>query len=455
MQRLSQSILDTIKSAESPQYDRAAVHPGILHLGIGGFHRAHQAVYADDLLAKGHMGWGIVGVSFHSPTMRDRLNPQDGLYTLGIKRPSHTEYRIIGSVLDVLCLTDQRDSILAVATQPELKLLTLTITEKGYCATPDGHLDQDHPDIQHDLDPAESMTTAPGLIVKILEARAHAGMPPLTVLSCDNLSNNGTTLRTVVGELADIHSPKLDIDAQAAFANTMVDRIVPASQEADLASHQHDCGFVDAAYLNTEPFSQWIIEDKFVATKPPLEEVGVQIVDSVGPYENAKLRLLNASHSLLAYFGLLKGYAYIHEAIADPRLLKLVTRYTTSEVLPNTTLPPGFNADTYINSIIKRFANSSVPYRTAQVAADGSQKLPQRIRPIIDAAPAHTPIATAVIAAYLACWRNPEIRQTINDPGGSDYVERLAWSEDPVAVQINDYAEQLSTSCDAVIDTLS
>jgi fructuronate reductase len=361
-------------------YDRKIVTPGIVHLGVGAFQRAHIAVYIDSLLSL-DPSWGIVGASLRRPDMRNALLGQDFLYTLAIQSAEGTKTRLIGSLLDVLDANTQRAQLLEIMSRPAIRIVTLTVTEKGYCHDPaTGKLDPNHPDIIHDLDNPEAPVSAPGLIVRALELRRNAGIPPFTVLSCDNLPANGQTTSRVVTDFANLRDIGLarHIAQNVAFPSTMIDRIVPATTDVDRAMVKSETGFDDAWPVVTESFSQWVVEDRFAAGRPPFEKVGVDLVNDVAPYELMKLRMLNGSHSTLAYLGYLAGHEYVSQAIADPALLTIVQHLMTQEAIP--TLPMDHTQLlTYRDALLARFSNPALKHRTWQIAMDGSQKLPQRL----------------------------------------------------------------------------
>ena len=361
-------------------YDRAAVTPGIVHLGIGAFHRAHMAVYVDDLLSRDPR-WGIVGASLRRPDTRDALAPQDFLYTLAVRDAAGTTSRVIGSILDILDANSQRAELVAMLADPRIRIVSLTVTEKGYCHDPaTGRLDPNHPDIVHDLANPDAPVSAPGLIVRAIELRRAAGLAPFTVMSCDNLPANGKTTRRIISGFAALRSPELAsyIEQHVAFPSTMVDRIVPATTDADRATVAAATGRDDAWPIMTEPFTQWVIEDNFASGRPAFELAGAQLVDDVEPFELMKLRMLNGSHSTIAYLGYLAGYQYVNEAIADPGIRTLIHGLMTDEAMP--TLPMDqATLGRYRDQLLDRFANPALRHRTWQIAMDGSQKLPQRL----------------------------------------------------------------------------
>jgi fructuronate reductase len=361
-------------------YDRRTVTPGIVHLGVGAFHRAHIAVYIDSLLAL-DPSWGIVGASLRRPDTRNALLEQDYLYTLAVRSTEGTQTRVIGSLLDVLDVNRQHAQLLDVMCDPAIRIVTLTVTEKGYCHDPaTGKLDHSHPDIIHDLKHPDFPVSAPGLIVRALEMRRDAGVPPFTVLSCDNLPANGLTTARVVTGFASLRSTDLarHIEQNVAFPSTMIDRIVPATTDADRAMVKAETGYDDAWPVITEPFTQWVVEDRFTSGRPPLDRVGVELVEDVAPYELMKLRMLNGSHSTLAYLGYLAGYEYVSQAIADPALRTIIHRLITLEAIPSLSIDET-QLFAYREALLTRFANPALKHRTWQIAMDGSQKLPQRL----------------------------------------------------------------------------
>ena len=380
--RLSNASLDRLPSQiRRPGYDRSRVRPGIVHLGIGAFHRAHQAVMIDDLLAAGATDWGIVGASLRSSDTRDALAPQDNLYTVAVRSGAGTEHRIVGSVLETEVARENPARLIARMADPATRIVSLTVTEKGYCHTPQtGELDEQHPDIVHDLKNPDQPRSAAGFIVAALSRRKAAGMAPFTVLSCDNLPANGVTVKRILHRFADLQSRELGkwIAGNVAFPSTMVDRIVPETTNDDRASVSSALGMVDAWPVVTEPFTQWIVEDRFPTGRPDLAAAGAQFVSDVTPFEHMKLRLLNGSHSALAYLGYLAGYETISATIAVPHFAAFA-RQLMEDSAVTLTMPAGTDLATYHNSLLERFANPALHHRNWQIAMDGSQKLPQRL----------------------------------------------------------------------------
>jgi fructuronate reductase len=381
MAQLSDKTLDGLpNSVERPRYDRHALTPGIVHLGIGAFHRAHQAAYTDAILAR-DASWGILGASLKSSATRDALKPQDGLYTLAVRSGEGERLRTIGSVLDILVATGQLARLLAAMADPKIRIVSLTVTEKGYCHDPaTGELNEEHPDILHDLAEPYAPRTAPGLIVEALSRRRAAGVPPFTVLTCDNLPSNGLVVKRILDRFAALRDPGLGafVAGELSCPATMVDRITPATTDEDRARISVALGVEDAWPVVTEPFSQWVIEDRFSAGRPDWEEAGAELVSDVAPYEQMKLRLLNGAHSSLAYLGYLAGYETVSEAMANPDFERFV-RGLMEEATPTLVVPPSVDLVSYRAALVERFKNPALKHRTWQIAMDGSQKLPQRL----------------------------------------------------------------------------
>ncbi|MBI1207350.1 MAG: mannitol dehydrogenase family protein [Azospirillum sp.] len=402
----SQTLRRLPPGVTRPGFDRAAVAPGIVHLGIGAFHRAHQAVYTDRALAAGDRAWGIVGVSLRAGETRDALAPQDGLYTVAVRGGGGETLRVVGAISTVLVAPEQPATVLASLSAATTRIVSLTVTEKGYCHDPaTGSLNEDHPEIRHDLANPAAPRSAPGYLVAALARRRAAGLAPFTVLCCDNLPANGQTVRSVVRRLAAFSDPALAgfIEQQVAFPSTMVDRIVPATTEADRARIAEALGVTDAWPVVTEPFSQWVIEDCFSMGRPDWGLAGAEFVADVAPYETMKLRLLNGAHSAIAYLGYLAGYATVAEAMADPALAGYVEALMDAEVTPTLTVPPGADVAAYKRALRERFRNPGLQHRTWQIAMDGSQKLPQRLLGTLrDRLAAAAPIARLALA--VAAW---------------------------------------------------
>jgi fructuronate reductase len=416
---LSERSLTELQGISVPNYDRKNIRPGVLHIGVGNFHRGHQAVYFDDLLESDPQ-WGIVGVSMRSGGTRDRMAPQDHLYTVCEKNGAESSYRIIGSILEVLVLAESRQKILNLGANSDISCITLTVTENGYCHTNSGDLNWQHPEITHDLENPDSPISVPGLLVSLLDARMRADGGPINLISCDNLSANGRVLQSVVSQLAEHRSAELAkwIAQNVAFPNTMVDRIVPATSDEDIEVFAEIC-FADNALITTEGFTQWVIEDCLVGNVPLLAQTGVLLTADVGAFETMKLRFLNATHSTLAYSGLLLGYKFIHEALEDPLLNSFATQLMSAEIAPVTETPDRININDYQQSVLSRFGNAAVPYKTSQVATNGSLKLPQRIFPTIESHLQAGEIPRRlciVVACWLACLSDTKLAQQFTDP---------------------------------------
>lgn len=421
-------------AAQRPDYDRAGVRPGIVHIGIGAFHRGHMAVYIDDLLAR-EPEWGITGASLRRPDTRDALAPQDCLYSVNVQDAGGTRSRIIGSVLDVIDASAGSGALVAALADARTRIVSLTVTEKGYCHNPaTGELARRHPDIVHDLDHPEDPRSVPGILVAAARARRDAGIAGFTVLSCDNLQGNGHIARTVVLELARMQDEGLAawIEAHVTFPTTMVDRIVPALTDRDREDIAGRLGLTDQWPILTEPFSQWVIEDDFAAGRPDLASVGAQLVADVEPFETMKLRMLNGSHSALAHLGQLAGHGLVSEAVGDAALRPFLTRLMTDEVMPTLTVEaealPG-----YRDALLERFANPALRHRLAQIAADGSQKMPQRVlAPMREqlAAGGSVTLLTLSLAGWIAYLRRLVLAgQTPADPMAQQIAAALTGAE--------------------------
>ena len=367
-----------------PRLTRTTPAPkvGIVHLGLGAFFRAHGAIFIEDAEMQSGGDWGIVGVSLQSPGMRDALAPQGGVYSAVELAPEGERCRTVQQIDRVLVAQEDPGAVLKTMADPAVRIVTLTVTEKGYCHEPStGRLNPNHPDILHDLT-SSLPRSAPGFLVRALALRRLQGVAPFTVLSCDNLPNNGHVVRGVVLDLARRIDPGLAdwIMAEGRFPSSMVDRIVPATKPEDIARVAALTGWQDAAPVMHEPFRQWVIEDNFVGgARPDLAAVGVQMVADVTAFEHMKLRMLNGTHSSLAYLGYLAGQETIADCMANPVLAGFVQRVWQQEIIPALIPPPGVDLPAYAHALFARYANPAIRHRTWQIAMDGSQKLPQRI----------------------------------------------------------------------------
>lgn len=418
----------------------APVPVGIVHLGLGAFFRAHGALYIQEAMAASGGDWGILGVSLQSPTMRDQLAPQGGIYTALELGPEGETPRHVQSVQGVLVARENPAAVLAAMADPAVKIVTLTVTEKGYCLDPaTGQLNFGHPDIQHDLHHPLPVS-APGYLVRALAQRHAQGGAPFTVLTCDNLPSNGHVVRRAVLDLATALDPALAewITAEGRFPSTMVDRIVPATKPEDIAHVADLTGQHDAAPVLHEPFRQWVVEDDFVGGhRPDLGAVGVQMVADVTEFEHMKLRMLNGTHSALAYLGYLAGHETIADCMADPVLDRLVQRLWADEIIPALTPPPGVDLAAYAQALRARYANPAIRHRTWQIAMDGSQKLPQRILATLDNnadAGRASPGLMLAVAAWIIYVRGTDLTGQpieVKDPLAAP-LRAAATSADPV-----------------------
>ena len=362
-----------------PSYDRRALAPGIVHLGLGAFHRAHQAIYIEAILAAGDLRWGVVGVSLRQSDTRDALLPQDHLYTLAVRDATGERLSVIGALVATLVAPQDPQAVLSAMADVRCHIVSLTVTEKGYSHDPATRtLRFDHPDIVHDLAHPEAPCSAIGFVVWALALRHAKGVVPFTVLSCDNLPSNGDTTRNLVLAFAAAVDVKLAewIAKLGTFPNSMVDRIVPKTTDEDRIRISTSLGADDAWPVCTEPFTQWVIEDRFAGPRPQWQDAGVTMVTQAEPYENSKLRMLNGSHSTLAYLGSVIGYVTVDEAMADVHLCSFVESMMRDEI-EATLERPGLPE--YRAQLLARFRNPVLKHKLQQIAMDGSQKLPQRL----------------------------------------------------------------------------
>ncbi|MCY7297200.1 mannitol dehydrogenase family protein [Alteromonas sp. a30] len=380
MSRLSKNTLSTLpQTVLTPEYDLASTETGIVHLGPGAFHRAHQAVYTD--MAMKHGGnWRIDAVSMRSKGLQEKLSEQDNLYSL-VVLDEKPYMQVIGAFNHIFVLNEQREQVMASMCAASTHIISSTITEKGYCLNGQGDLDVHHADIKHDLANPESPISAIGLLVAVLRQRQISGADQLTIISCDNLSNNGDKLGKAVLAFANLVEPELAlwIQENIAFPNTMVDSITPATDEALIALAQEKMGLTDAWPIQREGFTQWVIEDKFSGPRPAWEKVGVTFTNDVHNYEKAKLRILNGTHSSLAYIGSLAGLDTVYNAISQPALAQFIRRLLLEEIIPSIAGADDMNLPQYAEEISQRYHNRHIRHLLAQIAWDGSQKLPFRI----------------------------------------------------------------------------
>ncbi len=443
--RLDLAALESLPPGVGPRVDPRDVSVGIVHFGIGAFHRAHQAVFTEDAMAAGgSTGWGICGVSPRSRAVLDQLGPQDGLYGVLQRGAEAPSARVIGSVREVVCAADDAEPVLGRLAAPSTRVVTLTVSEKGYRLRPaTGQLDLSDAGIAADLGGAAPQTVV-GQLVRGLERRMRSDAGPITVVCCDNLPANGAVVRRLVGDFcARLESPGLQdwIEASVRFPSTMVDRIVPATVDDDRAELARLIGFDDRGTVVAEPFSQWVIEDDFAADRPRWEQAGATLTDDVGPYETMKLRLLNGSHSALAYLGALAGCEFIADAVRIAELGEFLQHLMADELRPTLVVPAGVDGAEYCASVLDRFANPGLRYRSIQVAMDGSQKLPQRLLPAArvllerNLAPRGIALAVAAWMRYVTAGTGPGgLPLPVNDPLESRIAAATAGATSPAAV---------------------
>jgi mannitol 2-dehydrogenase len=418
-----------------PTYDRTLVTPGIVHIGVGGFHRAHQAMYLDRLMNDGKaLDWGIVGFGLlpGDARMAEVLNASDGLYTLVVKRPDGSrEVRVIGSIIDFVHVPADPAAAVERLADPAIRIVSLTITEGGYnYDRVTGEFDLTEPGVQHDLAHPDAPRTMFGLVVAGLRLRQERGLAPFTVMSCDNIQGNGEVTRSSLTAFARALDARQGtgladwIAEHVAFPSSMVDRITPATTDADRADVAERHGVDDAWPVITEDFEQWALEDHFTAGRPPYEDAGVQVVADVEPYELMKLRLLNASHQALAYFGWLAGYRAVHDAVRDPLIARFLRRYMDEEGTPTLAPVPGVDLDAYKDRLIGRFTNEHVADTVARLAAESSDRIPTWLMPVVrENLAAGRPVTLS--AAIVASWAR--YAEGVDEQGQPiDVVDRLA-----------------------------
>ena len=371
-----------------PAYDRRSLRPHTVHIGVGGFHRAHQAVYLDDLLTVGAAkDWGEcgIGVMANDSAMRDALSKQDYLYTVLERSAGRHQARIIGSIMDYVYAPENPESAIERLASSETKLVSLTITEGGYfIRDASSEFSIGNPDIRHDIQHPEQPVTSLGYITAALRRRRDRGLGPFTLMSCDNLQGNGHVLEKVITALAEQQEPALKqwILDHVAFPNSMVDRITPATVDADKAFLLDRYGLIDAWPVVTEPFRQWVIEDKFCNQRPAWELAGAQLVSDVAPYELMKMRLLNGSHMAMAYLAALDGLTYVHEVMRDPALIGFIRAFM-EEVTPVVPNIPGTSIPEYKATLVDRFSNPTIMDQISRLCSEGSAKLPKWVFPSI------------------------------------------------------------------------
>ena len=391
MQSLNTGSLSSLAgSLPVPSYDRSRLRTGIVHLGVGAFHRSHQAMYLDRLLEQGQgQDWAICGVGVlpSDRRMAEVMAAQDCLFTLVVKHADGTlEPRVVGSVVEYLLAPDDPDAVVERMAAETTRIVSLTVTEGGYNTDPvTGRFDATDPGVVHDLQPGAAPATAFGLVTEALVRRRDRGLAPFTVVSCDNIQHNGDVARRSFAAFAALRDPELGawVEREVPFPNSMVDRITPATTDEDREEVARRFGVEDRWPVVCEPFTQWVLEDRFGLGRPPLEEAGVQVVDDVEPYEMMKLRLLNAGHQALAYLGRLAGYRLVHDAAQDPLFQRLLLGYMTHEATPTLRPVPGIDLDAYRRELIARFSNPHIRDTLARLAFDGSERLTKWLLPVV------------------------------------------------------------------------
>jgi mannitol 2-dehydrogenase len=413
-----------------PAYNRSKLTEGIVHFGVGGFHRAHQAMYLDRLMNAGKaFDWAICGVGVlpGDAHMKRVMDSQDCLYTLTAKHADGTRQgRIIGSIINYLFAPDNPEAVIEKMASPANRIVSLTVTEGGYNFHHiTGEFDADNPDVVHDLQPGAVPRTTFGLITAALARRRQRGLAPFTVMSCDNIQGNGNVARKMFTAFAALKDPELGawVRRNVPFPNSMVDRITPATTADDRLAASREYGVDDAWPVVCEPFEQWVLEDHFSLGRPPFEDAGVQLVTDVEPYELMKLRLLNASHQGMCYFGRLAGHTYAHEAAQDPLFARFLLDYMDKEAAPTLQPVPGIDLDTYKQTLIDRFSNQHVRDTLARLCAESSDRIPKWLLPVI-----HTNLEQGRViqrsAAIVASWAR--YAEGTDEQGNTiDVVDRL------------------------------
>lgn len=433
-----------------PLVDPRKLSIGLVHLGVGAFHRAHQAVYTEQACAAtGDDRWGELAVTGRSAGVVEQLAPQDGLYGVLTKSADHSALHVVGGIRTVVSGGGDPAPVLSAIAGRQVRVVTLTITEKGYPRTADGGLALGTTPVTRDLSAIRSVLagrsperagSSVGLLAAGLAARFIAGGQPLTVVSCDNLPGNGTQLCRLVHEFAEAVGAgdfAAWLTESVTFPCSMVDRIVPATTDRDRAEAAGLLGLRDEGLVVAEPFGQWVIEDRFAADRPAWGQAGATLVAEVAPYEMAKLRLLNGTHSLLAYLGALHGHRTIAEAVADDRLADAARALQRADAIPTLDAPPGTDLTAYGDQILERFANPHLRHTTVQIAMDGSQKLPIRLlgtardRLRAGAVPEHCALAVAAWMVYVHRGRDRLGRELpLQDPLAPVLREHAAGPED-------------------------
>jgi fructuronate reductase len=418
-----------------PAYDRKGLDIGIVHFGPGAFHRAHQAFFVDRLVGKDRR-WGICDVALRGTSVTEALSAQGGLYAIA-ELSAEPRYRVVGAVREAIAAQIFPQAVLARLISPAVRVVTMTVTENGYCLTPGGDLDTAREEIAHDLAHPRAPISLIGWLAEALRQRRRAALPPFTMISCDNVAGNGARLQRAVVQFARERDGDLGrwIESEARFPGTMVDSITPASDEALKARVALHLGAIDMVPVQREPFVQWVMEDVPGALGPDWSAAGVTVTNDVAGYEQAKLRILNGAHSTLAYLGLLRGRQATRDAMEDAPLAHFVRRLVSEDIAPSLKPPPGFDIAAYIETVFARIANPAITHHLGQIAWDGSQKLPYRLfGAIFEALAAGRPIARLCVP--IAAWLRFVCART------RDGVELV----DPLAASLHAIAERCDGS---------
>ena len=423
---------------QRPRYDRSQLKTRMVHIGFGAFHRAHQAL-ATDQLAQHGSDWGYCEVNLNSGALIAALRQQDLLYSVTEMADDSLHTRIVGVITQALhAKSDGIEAVIEAMSQPEIAIVSMTVTEKGYCSLPSsGQLDLTHPDIVHDVAHPDAPRSLPGVILAAIERRRQRDLPPFSVMSCDNMPENGHVTRNVITQLAQRRSPALAdyIQTHLTFPSTMVDRIVPAMTDEAFATLEARLGSRDPVAVEAEPFFQWVIEDNFVSGRPAWEQAGAELVRDVLPYEEMKLRMLNGSHSFLAYLGYLAGYQHISDCMADANFRQAARALMLQDQAP-TLRTQDVDLVAYADSLIARYENRAIKHRTYQIATDGTQKLPQRLLDSVrwhlrnETACDYLLLGVAGWMRYISGVDEQGAAIEIRDPRGAQLARMVANSED-------------------------
>ena len=446
---LSLSTLDAVPSSvQRPPFDPTQLAPGIVHLGVGAFHRAHMAYYTQRAMGSipGDTVWGIRGVSFRSPTVRDRLRPQDFLYALAARDNEDQDIEIIGTVRDIIFAGDDPLVCPALIADRTTRIVSMSITEKGYCHDPaTGQLDENHPGVLLDIETRDKPMTAIGAIAEGLRLRRALKAGPLTLLSCDNLPSNGAVLERILRRYVELVDSTLLawIDDAVSFPKCVLDRIVPATTDDDRTDIEKTLGVRDESPVIAEAFSQWVLEDNFRAGRPAWEIAGVEMVSRVDDYETMKLRLLNGPHSACAYLGYLAGFATIAQVMATKEFPQFLLRMMDEEIIPGLIVSEGMDVESYKHSVLDRFTNRALAHETRQIAMDGSQKLPQRLLESVRSALGKN-LPLDCLALSVAAW--------MRYVAGSDEKGGTIDVSDPLASKLYDVGQAGAGDVDRLVD---